>query len=295
MVATPWGESDSLRDRRLRPGPGASAEAVAENQRDRLFGAMVVCVSERGYEATRVADLVEVSGVSSRSFYDLFPGKEACFVAAFEAIVQRVLGSLSSENPRPAGEERLLAAYDSFARLLADQPATAAMCLIEAYAAGPAALEALEAAVAGIEAVTTEGLSPEQATMPEDMIRAHVGAIQEIARTRLREGVPEEMRTLAPELAKAMASYRPPASPLRLATRPPSFGAESVAAHDDAERALRAFAVVVAERGYAGVTIHEVAKRGSMSPSTFYASFRDKEDALLAAIDSIGAHWSRPR
>src|SRR5690349_19967798 len=85
MVATPWGDSETLRDRRLRPGPGASAEAVAENQRQRLFGALVACMTDRGYEDTRVADLVELSGVSSRSFYDLFPNKEACFVAAFEA------------------------------------------------------------------------------------------------------------------------------------------------------------------------------------------------------------------
>jgi AcrR family transcriptional regulator len=275
MVATPWGESDSLRERMLRPGPGTSPEEVAENQRDRLFGAMVACVARAGYEATRVADLVEVSGVSSRSFYDLFPNKEACFVAAFEAILER----------------ETLKSYDSFVAMIAAQPAAASLCLVEAYAAGPAAQAALDVALAGFAELSAERAAamPEMAAVPAEMVQAHIGALQEIARTRLRRGRPEEMAALVGDLEQVVGAYRPPTAPLRLATRPPSFGPEGVAAHEDAERVLRAFAVVVAERGYHGVTIHEVAKRGSMSPATFYANFRDKEDALLAAIDSVCA------
>ena len=68
MVVTPWGDSDSLRERRLPPGPGRPREGVLANQRERLFGAMVASVSERGYRATAVNDLVEISGVSSRTF-----------------------------------------------------------------------------------------------------------------------------------------------------------------------------------------------------------------------------------
>ena len=73
MVATPWGQSGELRDRRLRPGPGTPREDVLANQRQRLFGAMVASVAERGYVATTVNDLAEISGVSSRTFYDFFP------------------------------------------------------------------------------------------------------------------------------------------------------------------------------------------------------------------------------
>ena len=36
----------------------------------------------------------------------------------------------------------------------------------------------------------------------------------------------------------------------------------------------------------AAATIHQIARLGSMSPNTFYANFRDKREALLAAIDS---------
>lgn len=292
MVATPWGDSRSLRDRMLPPGPGTSADEVKTNQRDRLFGAMVACVGERGYEATRVADLVEVSGVSSRSFYDLFPNKEACFVATCEAILSRLVDALTeTDDPAGAWEKRLQGSYAAIAAMLATQPAAAKLLLIDAHAAGRDAQAPLERAARELEQMTMARLaeSAERAAIPAEMALAHAGALQGIARTRLRGGRPEGMAPLVPALTELMSGYRPPPTPLRLSIRPPSFGPESLEAHDDAERVLRAFAVVVAERGYAGTTIHEVAKRGSMSPATFYANFRDKGDALLAAIDSVGA------
>src|SRR4051794_19609841 len=88
MVATPWGQSESLREQKLRPGPGTPAEEVANNQRQRLFGAMVASVAERGYSGTRIADLVEISGVNRRTFYNLFPDKRSCCVATIEAMVE---------------------------------------------------------------------------------------------------------------------------------------------------------------------------------------------------------------
>src|SRR4249919_2799781 len=88
MVATPWGDSGALREKRLRPGPGTPRDEVLANQRQRLFGAMVASVAERGYIATTVNDLVEISGVSSRTFYDLYPDKKACFLATLEAIIE---------------------------------------------------------------------------------------------------------------------------------------------------------------------------------------------------------------
>jgi AcrR family transcriptional regulator len=292
MVVTPWGEAGSLRERRLHPGPGSSAEDVAKNQRERLFGAMVAAVAAEGYAATRVADLVKLSGVSSRSFYDLYPNKEACFVAMLEELLSTTLAALErAEDPAADWNERLRQTYGAFAQMLAAQPASATIGLSEAYAAGPAARPALEKAAAGIERLTRRRLaeSPERAGMPEEMVVAHVGALQEIARARLRDGEPGEVAALVPELVDLMLSYRPPPEPLRLAGRAPSFGPESVAAHDDAERALRAFAVAVAEHGYAAVTVHEIARIGGMSPTTFYANFRDKQDAMLAAIDSAMA------
>jgi AcrR family transcriptional regulator len=48
---------------------------VVRNQRERLFGAMIAVVSEKGYEATTVADVIELCGVSRSDFYKHFANK----------------------------------------------------------------------------------------------------------------------------------------------------------------------------------------------------------------------------
>jgi AcrR family transcriptional regulator len=278
----------------LRPGPGNRADDVARNQRERIFGAMVASVSERGYTATRVSDLVELSGVSSRTFYDLFADKQACFLEAIEAVLGiavRNLAEVDASNRGKGWEERAVSALGAFAEIIASQPAAAQVCLIEAYAAGPEVLKPLAKATSSFERVVREILSeaPEQEGIPPAMVTAHVSALQEVARNRLRNGTTAELPGLIGDISEVLLAYRPPPEPLRLSTRPPAARSEDLDAHNHAERVLRAFAVVVTEKGYAQTTVDEVISRASMSASTFYANFSGKEDAVMGAIDSAGA------
>jgi AcrR family transcriptional regulator len=307
MVVTPWGDADSLRGRRLPPGPGRPREEVLANQRERLFGAMVASVSSHGYRATTVNDLSEISGVSSRTFYDHFADKEACFLATLEAIIQAAIAYAAQqagedvEDPAPGGvdlpgdgsadgdwEELAGRGMRSFAEMIVAQPAAARLALVEAYTAGPRALVPLEQAMAGFEWLTRQMLerSPDRAGMPDEMVIALMGAQQEIARNRLREGRERELPALTDELWGLLLSYRPPPEPLRLARRQPRARPETPEPHDNAERALQALAEVVAQEGYARASIDAVLKRAQMSATTFYANFAGKEDATLAAIDS---------
>jgi AcrR family transcriptional regulator len=297
MVMTPWGDSDSLRERRLTPGPGNVREEVAQNQRERLFGAMVASVAARGYEATTVNDLAEISGVSSRTFYDLFADKEACFVATLEAMIEAVVGAtaaVASDQDLGDWEQRARAASHAFAAMTVAQPAAARMFLIDVYTVGPRALAPLEVAIAGFEALTREivAQSPERAAMPAEMIAAFTGAIEEVARMRLLAGREVEIPDLIDQIWDLIASYRPPPVELRLAGRRPRPGPEEIAGHDQAERVIRAFAVAVAEKGYSEATVADAVSAGQMSTTTFYAHFDGKEDAMLAAIDSAGAQMS---
>jgi AcrR family transcriptional regulator len=289
MVDTPWGPSESLRDRKLRPGPGMPAEDVARNQRARLFGAMVASVSERGYPATRLSDLTDLSGVSRNSFYGLFPDKQGCFVAAMEAMLGGALTTLMV----PAGpwEERVRHVASAFAALIVAHPAAARMCLMEAHAVGPEGLKPFEETIAKFELFALEATSeaPEHAGTPPELISAQVGALIEIGRSRMRLGREAEFPSLIGGFVELLLSYRPPPEPLRLTTRPPTPAPETIDAHDHSERALRALAMVAAEQGYANTTVTQIVNRAAMSPTTFYATFKDKEDALMAAIDSAGA------
>lgn len=293
---TPWGDSRTLRDRKLRPGPGTPPEEVAQNQRERLFGAMVASISERGYRATRVEDLVRVSGVARRTFYELFDSKEACFVGALEGMILAgvsVVGATVGDSlPADATwEDQVGAAIDAFVAMAETQPAPSRLLLLEAHCAGPAAMAPQDAAFAGLEAIGRRlaGRHPELAGLPREVMVAATGMVQETARLRLWEGREDELAEVGSALTALICSYRPPPVPLRQTARPPAFPPETIEAHDRGERALRGFAAVIAERGFAAVTIEEVVKRAGISATTFYTSFRDKEDALMAAIDSASS------
>ncbi len=82
--------SEDPRLQRLRPGRnGLGHEQVAEIQRARILAAIVELVAERGVSGATIARIVAGSGVSRRTFYELFKDREDCFVAAFEMAVER--------------------------------------------------------------------------------------------------------------------------------------------------------------------------------------------------------------
>jgi AcrR family transcriptional regulator len=293
MVATPWGDSEELKDRRLTRGPGAARKDVLENQRARVFGAVVASVAEVGYERSGVDQVAKISGVSSRTVYNLFAGgKEEYFGIVLGQIVDATLTALSAAGEEEEEWERRLAAiYGRFAQMVAAQPAAASVVLTDAYAAGPAATRLLERATRAFEELSRRRLdeSPGRTGLPTAMVEAQVGAMQELARTRIRRGEPDAMLALVPELVDLVAGYQPPPERLRLGNRRPTLETDNISSSEEAERVIRGFTLAAAEHGYAGVTIHEIVRHASMSPNTFYANFPDKRAVLLAAVDSSTA------
>ncbi len=61
-------------------------------------------------------------------------------------------------------------------------------------------------------------------------------------------------------------------------------------AESQRERLIAATADLIAERGYAGVPITEIAKRASVANRVFYENFKSKEEAFLAAYDAVVDH-----
>jgi len=289
MVVTPWGESDSLRDRMLRRGPGTPPEKVASNQRMRLFGAMVACVAEKGYAATSVADLTRMSGVSRRSFYDLFADKDACFSATVEAILEAAIGLVLPEDREGDWEERARRDFHAFSAALSGQPAAAKLCLVDAYAAGPKAVELVEGMVSAGETLLQKRFreSPDRAEMPPELVTAFVGGVLEIFRNRVRVG--SEVTAVGDELMALALSYRAPTRPLKRRGRAIVPAVQPPQPWDQAARSLLAFEDEIAERGYVAATVDDVAARAGMSVKTVYSNFSGKEDLLAGAIDSGGA------
>jgi len=289
MTSTPWGDATQLRTRRLRPGPGADPVAVTRNQRERMYAAMVAAVNENSYEATRVADVVKLSGVSRSAFYKHFEDKLDCFLATLDGIAafahERLAEAYDAALP---WEDRLHAAAATFLNLVLEQPAAARLCLVEVYAAGPQAVRRLDEAVLAAEAAVAAAFeeSPERSGMPRDVVRAIVGGILKTVHTRLRRGEETELIQELPQLVEWALSYHTPTTKLRRPRRRPDRGAAP--SPDPAvarERLVTAITATIAERGYPDTTIVEIAERASASLSTFYGNFENKEEALLRALD----------
>jgi len=124
--------------------------AVSASQRERLLRSVIAAVSERGYQAATVADIVRRARVSRKAFYDHFANKEECFLAATgegrELMIARVI-SASRALPAEADDEDLLrASVREFLAVLADEPAFARVFYIHMPAAGPRAASRLDAA-----------------------------------------------------------------------------------------------------------------------------------------------------
>lgn len=308
MARTPWGDSRTLRERRLPPGRGRSRKAVCDNQRERLFAAMVATVAEKGYEATRVADLVELSGVSRKAFYEHFDDKQDCFLATLDEILSATAGVMASRL-QSSGTPRIRAkkgALGALVQLVVAQPAAARMCLVEAYAAGPAAVARIDSAMAAFQALLQKAFRElhEGREMPMEMVQGLVDGIRKIVHTRLHRGVEAELVELVPDLLELLLSYQPPPQPLRRASRQHSSsrGRPDMAARktgdtssgmgikplrydgDTAERITRATMAAVARKGFSATTIADIVEIAGISLSTFYTHFDSKAHAFDAAL-----------
>jgi AcrR family transcriptional regulator len=295
MVRTPWGNAAQLRDKKLRPGRGTPRDEAERNQRERLFAAMVATVGEKGYEATTVADLVKLSGVSRSAFYRHYDDKQACFLAAVEAMVEPALQRIGSDESAPAGVERARQAFASLIELIVSQPAAAKMCIVEIYAAGPEGAALVDRTMEEATALTARLLEqvPERQGLPIELVRALVGGIQKTIHKRLYRGQEEELTELVPQLWQWLFSYPVPPGPLKATRRRVVKAvpfAERQAQSNPPERLLRALAAVVAEKGYPDTTVAEIVERAQTSQRTFYEHFKNKEDAIVAALDSGSAH-----
>jgi AcrR family transcriptional regulator len=278
----------------LRPGRGMPRDEADRNQRERLFAAMVATVADKGYEATTVADLVELSGVSRSAFYRHFEDKQECFLTAAEALIEPTVEIMEKAEESESGKERTEQALEAFLRLVASQPGASKMCFVEVYAAGPEGVAVVERTLDTFERLGVELFEdiPGREEMPRQMIRAMIGGLQKIVHKRLYRDEQDDLPGLAPEIWQWWLSYPPPPGALRPPRRrnhvARSFE-ERQAVGNPAERVLRALAAIVAEKGYPATTVAEVVDRASTSQRTFYEHFANKEEALLAALDSGSA------
>jgi AcrR family transcriptional regulator len=293
MVITPWGDATELEAKKMRPGGGSRDARTEASQRERLFAAMVATVAEKGYEATTVADVSELFGVSKSSYYEHFKDKQDGFLATIEAIVGPAL-QFAADAGLGGDEGRARAAFEASIERIVSQPAAAKMCFVEIYAAGAPAVAILDRSVDRLEQLLTATFEriPGREGMPPEIVRAIIGGVQKVIHKRLLRGEEAELTGLAPGLWQWALSIPPPPGRLRAGrtrtVKQLSFDERQLPSNP-AERLLRALAAVVSEKGYQEASIAEIVERAKTSRRTFYEHFTSKEDAIVAALDSGSA------
>lgn len=197
-----------------RPLPGRqplSREFIAHHQRVRIINGLALEVSEKGYRAVTIADIVKRAGVARNTFYENFSSKEACFRAA----QQYAMASALEEVVVRAGEiddwpRQVEAGLTAFLAFVAREPALSRTCMVEALAAGPASVRYYEESLQAFVSLFKlgRGVSPHGEALPETLEEALIGGVFWILYQRLVLGETDLIEELLPELVEfTLAPY----------------------------------------------------------------------------------------
>ena len=73
-------------------------EAHRTARRDEIIGAALRCFSEKGYQRTSMADVIEESGLSAGAIYGYFAGKQELFAAVAGRVLEARQGELRAQR-----------------------------------------------------------------------------------------------------------------------------------------------------------------------------------------------------
>lgn len=170
----------------------STASIASDANVARLLDGLAAAVAEKGYAATTIADVVRHARVSKRTFYEHFPDKERCFLAAYQAASDRTLAEIAAAvDPARPWEEQVRAAMRAYLRALEENVAMTRTFLLEIHAGGEAALalrrdiHARFAELLRTLVAAARKNHPELNTLPRPMAAALVGGINELVLTAL--------------------------------------------------------------------------------------------------------------
>jgi AcrR family transcriptional regulator len=195
------------------PERGLALVSTASGHRDRLVLGMVAAVAERGYAATTITDVVRHARVSRRTFYEHFADKEACFLAAYDAVSDGVLAGIAAAAAQADGwEERILASVQAYLQALAAEPVVARVFIVEILSAGPAALarrrEVLRRFAAHIQSLVADAIAQGAPATPlgDRAALALVGGAHELVLAALETDRAAELPELDRDIAAMVSS-----------------------------------------------------------------------------------------
>jgi AcrR family transcriptional regulator len=188
-----------------------------------MITAMIDVVSERGRAGATVAHVVARSGVSRRTFYEVFDDFEDCFLAALDrSIAHASEYVLDGYDPSERWRTRIRGALIGLLEFLEDEPAMGRLCIVETLGAGPKVHERRTRTVEAVIAVVDEGRaeSRSQAALPQLTTEGIVGGVLSVLHARLFERDGSLLRLTGSLMSMIVLPYLGPAVARKESERP---------------------------------------------------------------------------
>jgi AcrR family transcriptional regulator len=190
---------------------GLTRELVEASQRQRLLHGVTTTVAEKGYGPTTIGDITARAGVSKKTFYEHFPDKLTCFLAAHDVGAQAMLDAVTgaSRDALHAGAdpiEQLRCANRGYLTFLIEEEPYARTFFLETLAAGPEAIaryrRCRESFVASMRVWHDHAreLHPDWPAASELAYEAAMGAAHELALGRIATARTAELADLEDDL-----------------------------------------------------------------------------------------------
>ena len=180
---------------------------MARNQRQRILAAVAEATAARGYARMSVEDVVRGAGVSRRTFYELFPNKDAVFLEAYDQVANLLLAGVRAAYEGESGfGPRVTAGFRAFLELLEASPAFARMCIVEVMAAGPEAVAKRTAVMGEFATLIEENAASEldsHGSVPQMHAQTIVAGAYEAVYRMIAAGETDKLSTLLPDLVES--------------------------------------------------------------------------------------------
>jgi len=318
MPKTPRQPAGSRRPATRSRSDTVSVKPPRPSQRERLLRAMGYVASRTGYAEVSIADLTARAGVSRQTFYEQFADKEDLFLAAYRQSAQQVLARLRHALSSSDWWETPRVAVEAILAQIATDPESAWLFFVEGLAGGPRieaerrrVLAAAEAAIAGfLERAPADGMTLD--VPPRALLGAiRAATIRSIASWQPRIDADADEPALSEGLVAWIRSYAVPTGQARWSTgeraradagsggpvgpaRPLLQRHEqlprgrhglprALVERNRRERIIQATAEVIQAKGYAAVTVGDIALAAGIGKNVFYEHFTDKRHVFAAA------------
>ena len=255
---------------------------------------MVETVFERGYEATTVRELARAAGVSTRTFYQHYSDKEACFLRTHQILLRRALGWLKASHVGVQDwKDRVLLGVNAIAQGWARDPKAAHFVLIDSYSVGPKAVEQLRRASRSMMkgSITDARIDGSSGKIPSVLSDGIIAGVHEVVRLQLEGKKRPFTGDLSDGLGRwALSYFDPLVTQLDQLNRPGDL--KYVSEEDevavftgDAGALLSAAAKIAVDKGHEELTPRRIFTTAGVPRRNFYEIFPHVDDCLMAVLE----------